>query len=285
VYLRKAAHGLTVRFSLREKDFDALRAQLFAAAGSLDAKVERSPPEPTGYERVGREDGVVYLYGPGVKKENCRALHAGIDAQIESFEKTHGRIVRPVDEPLLVIVHKSAAEHEKYWPGTRTLPIFELPPDRRIYVVPFQEGDTEVRGQLAKLLFRVLYMERYGSNLPEWLSEGLNHIQYAEIWTGKKLPYLHPVFIDQPPISRKPTDVEPLQQQRYEDYSRHGFVYGFYFAVGPPEVRKAYAEFLADMAETGDAPGALERHIKPLDLDPAKVQAFFAKTAKPHQLK
>jgi hypothetical protein len=282
-YLRKAGHGLTVCFSCAAEDLDALMHEFLEIACSLAAKVERAPPEPAGYERVAKE-GVVHLYGPGVARKDCRALHAEIDAQVAAFEKAHGTVVRPADEPLLVIVHKSAEEHEKYWPGTRTLPIFELNAERRIYVVPFGESDVAVRAELAKSLFRVLWMERYGSDRPVWLSEGLNHLRYAEAWTGKPLPFLHPVFLEKhEPISRAPTDVDPKRDEPYEAYGRHGFLYGFYFETGPPDARKAYAAFLSDLAETGDAKGALERRIAPLKLDPEKVQAFFEKTAKPHE--
>ncbi|MHC4668348.1 MAG: hypothetical protein ACYTFD_08060 [Planctomycetota bacterium] len=283
VFLEKIkGNGFYVQFECAQADIADAEADLFTAARSFEAKLERWPPIPEGY--VTRRKGRYLLARPASVTRSVAFLLKLLQKQEKRFQKVHGPLPKR-DEPVVVLVHNSKRQAGEILKqaGDAQQDFYADLQHGRLFAVPVAKGNTEEAGWLAGEAQGLFLLLRYGDTRPQWAWSGERTVARAEVMTGKALPSLHRGFVgwlQETKVGRLDALAERTEENK-ETFGKQAFYYVCMFHAG--KHKKAYRKFLKDYAATCDWEAAFRRHLEPLGYDvlQAATQSFMYDKIKP----
>jgi len=263
-------HLFTLRFRCAAGDFAGSEEDTLSAMKSFTADVELWPPIPKGYKTSPHGTWLVAT-APGVTASTAPILKV-LRAQEQRFIRDHGALPKS-DIPIVVLVHNAASDAEKIEPGAGESGAFHLS-KRRIFAVPFGPKSKEEAAQLAEITQATLFLVRYGDTEPDWIWKGEGTLARAEEIRQEPLPGLFAGF--RPSTSdltlHRISELPGLRESDYSTWADESFFYVASLHRGSH--KEAYAKFLEDYLETGDAQGAYARQLAPVGEDALRAAAI-----------
>jgi len=247
---------------------EAHAATLFAALGSMRCDLPRWPrPLPDHYRRT-QKGPLEFCLGQGVDTQELKPIEQFLQAVQKEFEKLHGSIRPPADEPIQVILNNTANTHAEINPKAAEYHddgAYWSLLDRRLFLTPLGR-DSKTHGTVAGQFTLALFAARYGNDLPTWAYEGEGHLASMRYQTGHKAPYVTAEYKrETSPIDLRLSELEQYAEKDYGRYRRHGQIYVTLFRAGPSKYRGAYKKMLTELSETSDALGCVARNLLSLD--------------------
>lgn len=272
-FTRIRGHGLHLRAEGPKEVVAPLVNQLIEAALTIRAEVKGWPaPLPDTYTRK-ESKGIAYYLHPKVEAGSLKAIKKVISATTKAFQRRHGPVRRPKDEPLVVVVHKRKKDATPVSKNAAEYGTMGSQEARRLYALVLPESNGFEHGRLSAELVDVLLHERYRTVLPSWFVKGEGWLAACRQRTGKKGP-LAPSswYTHVEPLTTNLNDLGDIEESDWGAYVDHARVYLLLFRHGPSKYKKAYRGFLKAIDETGDAEVAM-RQLLLLDMAQLRVDA------------
>ena len=165
-YRRSRCRGLRLGIRCDVADWPRLKDEFFAAAQSIECKKPCWPGLPAEGYTVTAADGFELVVVEGVPATAVRRIRKLATELARDFERRCGAIVRPVDEPAQIVVHRTAGDAAAL----------------------HGQAATAEYGAFARRLTDLLFVERFGDTDPNWVRVGLGMLAEQQGRTGRGLP-------------------------------------------------------------------------------------------------
>lgn len=283
-YLRRKGHGIRLHLSAPADAAAVVYPAFLEIAASVEADVEAWPPPLPAAYKSKTVRGIRMAWAPEVTGREVQLAERYVAKVVKEFERFHGKIERPADEPLTIVLHASLAAVKSLCPETaelRDVACADLL-RRRVHTVPGKESYWKAWApSVRRALTRILLHERYRILLPNWVRIGeLEWVFYRERAETRKpvFPHARGRKLEEGRIQT----LEKLESFAETDWGAHAeqaHLYVLLFHRGPAKYKSAYKRFLALMADTGDWEAAASKHLFPLGLQKMRADAkeFLAK--------
>jgi hypothetical protein len=276
-YAMSRRNGVNTQMCVDPSAWPDMRDTFLHMARSLEVDLEEWPSHPARFRREPK-NGFIYLVDPSVRGKDLAALQAVVLDVARAYEKAHGTLVLPDENPPIVVVCNTLREAKAIWPDVDT----DLTADNdnfagRIFVTPVPQGRNKARADCAKAVHRLLHVQRYGSFEPYWMYVGEGHLVWSETLTGLAPPRLADSLhedIPSPPVTFQNLVAMSEMDDPPKGFSDHAISYALLFTAGPEKYRKAYDAFKTTLAATHDAKKA---HAELLALDQGEMKADLEK--------
>jgi len=269
------------QLSCAAADFPQAEADMLNAVQSFTADVETWPAIPKEYKRS--RHGIWLLARAPDVTAPAEPILKALQEYEQRFLRDHGALAEG-DTPIVVLLMASRGAFGTVEEGTATseFDVVGQAWERRILVVPFPKYDAKQQGWFAYETRQTLWTVKYGDIRPEWIYAGEAFAAKAEEEAGAPLPSVDEELATWASSHRlhRVDELEKLGDTDPAAYYRECLFYVAALRGGKHQER--YRAFL-DLAGTGDALGAYERHLAPIDQEDLRssTQDFISKAIKP----
>ena len=278
-YRRKAGRTVKLVLECPARDWKTFKPAFFKIAAGMSIDLPAWPPTPPGRKNK-LKNGILFSGASDIKKKQMQEIQkCTFDVQ-KAMVSVHGPIRRPQDEPLVVYVHQLMAEHKRIASTDEVSEVVYEPSWHRMFTVPIGERGAANRQQFVGSLAVMILGDFYGLEQPPWFGMGERIVASQRDSTKKKLPTATKAMLEElKAFSKKFAKLQTEKHSPAPEYQAQCFAYIAMFHAGPPQYRKAYRAFLAELRKTFDAAEATRKHL--LSLDQARllkdVKTFISK--------
>lgn len=265
-YAMVRRNGVNTQLLCDGKAWPRLRDAFLHMARSMQADLEEWPPHPPTLHRQ-EKDGFVYLVHPSVNPTDLKHLRSLVARTLHRFERGHGEVPMPEENPPLIVVHNSLAEAVPLYKRLRGATSGAMTDELggRVFLTPVPAERGPERATCVREVVHLLMVQRYGWNGAYWMYIGEGRAAWSEERCGQDAPRVDPETFEALPAELM-TFSELLKSEPGESaFHDNALAYAIFFQAGPDKYRKAYEAFKASLAATRDVEGATQEHLLSLD--------------------